>query len=373
MSLPQPCEYSRYNEDVKSSDILVIGAGVIGLSAAWLLQKAGLRVQVIERGEAGREASYAAAGMLATCDPHNDLAVQRLAERSAALYPEFVQEIEDESGIKVDFREQGTITFLDPSTYSVLHPKSQALDRQRIAKLERGVIPRDNAYFLPECWLDPRLLCSALLHAFRHRGGDLASGSPVLAVQTVEGGGFAVKTEQTTYYGPLVVNCAGAWAGQLDPGNAPTRPVKGQMLSVVPLTHPAGHTTVLQHIVRAPEVYLVPRSDGRIVIGSTLEEAGFDKHVDPAVIQQLHQAAGAIVPAVKDMRIHEVWCGLRPGTPDGRPLIGNAGTPGYFIAAGHYRDGILLAPVTAEIVVALVMGRDPAVELRPFAPNRFQR
>ncbi len=352
--------------------MIVVGAGVIGLSIAWTLRKHGVRVLLVERGEPGREASYAAAGMIAVCDPHNDPAVQLMAERSAASYPEFVHEVEDESGSKVDLRDEGVLTFLDPTSYSALHPKSRALDSDEVNRLEAAVIPRNHAYFLPERWVDPRLLCTALLHAFRHRGGDVASGSPGEEIHH-DGDGYSVKTEQTTYRAGKVVNCCGAWAGQIGNHGIPTRPVKGQMLSVVPLADPLPHTPVLHHVIRAPEVYLVPRSDGRIIIGSTLEEAGFDKQVDPAVIQKLHHAAAAIVPAVQDMRIHEVWAGLRPGTPDGRPLIGKIDEHSSYVAAGHYRDGIMLAPATAEILAALVLGKDPGLDLRPFAPNRFQR
>lgn len=358
---------------MKSSDVIIIGAGVIGLSLAWKLQKSGLHVQLIDRGEPAREASHAAAGMIAVCDPHNDPLIQPLAEASAALYPEFVHELEDESQMKVDLRAKGVITFLDPTSYSTLHPNSRPLDPTEIAELEPALIPHENAYYLPERWVDPRLLCTAMLHAVKHRGADVASGSPVLAIQQNEVGGFSVKTEHTTYIAKVVVNCAGAWAGELGPASVPTRPVKGQMLSVVAVADPDPHPPVLHHVIRAPEVYLVPRSDGRIIIGSTLEEAGFDKNVNPDVIQRLHHAAAEIVPAVKSMRIHEVWAGLRPGTPDGRPLLGASTWPGYYIATGHYRDGIMLAPITAEILTALIVGKDPAFDLRPFAPNRFQR
>ena len=357
---------------VKSSDVIVVGAGVMGLSIAWTLRKHGLRVQLIERGEPGREASHAAAGMIAVCDPHNDPAIQPLAERSGALYPEFVHEIEDESAMKVDFRDDGVITYLDPSSYSSLHPSSRVLSEEEITDLEAAIVPRSNGYFLPERWVDPRLLCAALLQAFRHRGGDLASGSNVLSVD-FEGSALVVKTEQTTYHAEKVVNCCGAWAGQIGDHGIPTRPVKGQMLSVVPIANPDPHPPILRHVVRAPEVYMVPRSDGRIIIGSTLEEAGFDKHVDPDVIHVLHQAAAAVLPTVKDMRIHEAWAGLRPGTPDGRPLLGKMSQPGSYVAAGHYRDGIMLAPVTAEILAALILEENPGLDLRPFAPNRFQR
>ena len=181
---------------MKSSDVIVIGGGIIGLSLAWELRKSGARVQLLERGETGHEASYAAAGMIAVCDPHNDPAVQVLAERSAGLYLEFVHEIEDESGTTVDFRDQGVITFLDPSSYSDLHPSSRALDASEIKEREPSVTARENAFFLPECWVDPRRLCAALLLAYRHRDGDLASGSPVHSVEK-DGNTFVVQTEQT--------------------------------------------------------------------------------------------------------------------------------------------------------------------------------
>jgi glycine oxidase len=351
---------------VKSSDVLVLGAGVIGLSIAWRLQRAGLRVHILERTEPAREASHAAAGMLAVCDPHNDPALQPLAELSAAMYPEFVHELEDESQLKVDLRDDGVISFFDPSSYSTLHPKSQPLTSATVLQLEPGLVPRPNAHFLPERWLDPRLLCSALLQAFKDGGGDVSSGSPVIAVHDRE-----VQTEHATYAAEFIINCTGAWAGQLTPG-IPTRPVKGQMLSVVPVADPAPHATLLRHIIRATDVYLVPRTDGRIIIGSSLEEAGFDKNINSDVIHQLRTAAASMLPAIESMRIHEVWSGLRPGTPDGRPLIGRT-SPAHLIAAGHYRDGILLAPATAAVILSLVQNSTPPVDLRPFAPNRFQR
>lgn len=360
-------------KSVKSHDVIIIGAGVIGLSLAWRLRKSGLRVLLIDRTEPGREASYAAAGMIAVCDPHNDPAMQPLAEMSAALYPEFVHELEDESGLQVDLRDAGVITFLDPGSYSTLHPSSRALDAEEITRLDPGVIPHQNAYLLPERWVDPRLLCAALLKAFKHRDGDLATGSTVSSIAKNGSSAISVKTEHTSYHAEVVVNCSGAWAGQFGPSAIPTRPVKGQMLSVVPVPHADPHAAVLRHVIRAPEVYLVPRSDGRIIIGSTLEEAGFDKQVDSSVIQHLQHAAATLVPAIREMRIHEVWAGLRPGTPDGRPLIGNTHWSGYYVAAGHYRDGILLAPATAEVMCALITGKNPELDLRPFAPNRFQR
>jgi glycine oxidase len=183
-----------------------------------------------------------------------------------------------------------------------------------------------------------------------------------------------------------VVNCAGAWSGQLSGiATIPTRPVKGHMLDIIPAQQLAPHTTtsgsgegvarkaaaLLRHVVRSADVYLVPRSDGRIVIGSTVEDVGYDKRVVIGTIQRLHQAAANLVPELGEARIHESWTGLRPGSPDGLPILGATAIPGYFVATGHYRDGILLAPITAQVMAQLIAGQKPDCDLLPFSPSRF--
>jgi glycine oxidase len=127
----------------------------------------------------------------------------------------------------------------------------------------------------------------------------------------------------------------------------------------------------VQHVVRTPDVYIIPRSDGRILLGATVEEAGFDKRVDPDVIQKLHQAGIAAAPALASMRIHDAWAGLRPGSPDNLPIMGETSLPGYFAATGHYRDGIMLAPITAHLMAQLICGKTPELKLEPFSPSRF--
>lgn len=128
---------------------------------------------------------------------------------------------------------------------------------------------------------------------------------------------------------------------------------------------------LLKHVIRTPEVYLIPRSDGRILVGTTLEEAGFDKRTDVATIQGLHRAAIALIPELKNAKILEDWAGLRPGTPDGLPILGATSTPGYYVATGHFRDGILLAPITASVMARVVRGRNPDHDLTPFSAARF--
>ena len=160
-----------------------------------------------------------------------------------------------------------------------------------------------------------------------------------------------------------VINCAGAWAGQIGPHAFPTRPVKGQMLCVA-----MPEKDVVRHVIRTPDVYLIPRTNGRLLIGATVEDAGFNKQTVPETIQKLRKAALELVPKLADARILEAWAGLRPGTPDGLPILGS--TPGYFVATGHFRDGILLAPVTAKIMGAIVTGQVPQFELAGFSPAR---
>jgi glycine/D-amino acid oxidase-like deaminating enzyme len=268
---------------VKSWDAIIVGGGVIGLSLARLLKSQGLDVLIVEKHEPAREATYAAGGMIASCDPHIPQELRLLVAASARLFPEFVQELQDESGEAVDLR----------------------------------------------------------------------------------------GTSHSEYGAGVVVNCSGAWAAQILPLSIPTRPVKGQMVCVVP---PAGapHTgPLIQHVVRTPEVYIIPRSDGRILLGATVEEAGFDKTVDPDTIRKLHQAGVDAVPAMAKMRIHDAWAGLRPGSPDNLPILGETSMRGYYAASGHYRDGILLAPITAQLMTELITGCKPVFDLQPFSPLRF--
>jgi glycine/D-amino acid oxidase-like deaminating enzyme len=180
-----------------------------------------------------------------------------------------------------------------------------------------------------------------------------------------------VKTTHSEYATGVVVNCSGAWAAHIPPVSIPTRPVKGHMVCLVPSGEAPHHGPLIQHVVRTPDVYVIPRSDGRILLGATVEEAGFDKRVDPDAIQKLHHAGTNAIPALGDMRIHDAWAGLRPGTPDDLPILGETILPGYFAATGHYRDGIMLAPITASLMAQLISECRPSLELHAFSPKRF--
>jgi len=356
---------------MRTWDVIIAGGGIIGLSLAIALRKRGATILLVERGQPGQEASHAAAGMLANCGSETPAALRELTAASAALYPEFVLELQDESGVHIDLRDHGTIVVSSPEPRAHLYDEqatAEVLTAARLQELEPGLREeRYPAIYLKERSVDPRALAAAALKAAKHRGVDIVSGTAVREVLVANGRASGVSTDRTTYSGTAVVNCAGAWAGQVSPHPFPTRPVRGQMLSVVGAPHGA-----LRHVVRSPDVYLVPRSDGRILIGATLEEAGYDKRTDPATIQRMHQAALRILPALQQARVLEAWAGLRPGTPDNLPILGATSTPGYFVAAGHFRDGILLAPVTAHVMAQVISGAKPEYDLSSFSAGRFK-
>jgi glycine oxidase len=352
---------------VETWDVIVIGGGIIGLSLSIALQKRGAKVLVVERGARGHEASSAAGGMLVDCPIETPTALQPLAAASARMYPEFVHEMEIESRLNADLRAQGAIIFPPQHIHGQLEFTSTHPLPAPLAELEPALAaPTRPAFLLKERSVDPRGITAAALQAARHRGIDFSSGDPVTAVNLSDGQVTGVTATKTTFHAPKVVNCAGAWSGQIAPHAFPTRPVKGQMLCLV-----APSRTLLTHVIRAPEVYLIPRTDGRIVVGTTVEEAGFDKRTEPATIQRLHRAAVALVPELQNAKILEDWAGLRPGTPDALPILGATSTPGYYVATGHFRDGILLAPITARVMADIITGVQPAADLTPFSPQRF--
>jgi glycine oxidase len=353
---------------VKSWDVIIIGGGIIGLSLSIALRKRGATVLVVERGEPGREASHAAGGMLVDCPLETPSVLQPLATASARMYPEFAHELEVESGMKVDLRDQGTILFLSPqhaerdAAFVVSHPLPGTL-----TELEAALVARQSPIlYWKERSVDPRALTAAAWKTAKQRSVDFSSGDEVVAVTLTGGRATGVQTVKTAFHAAKVVNCAGAWSGKIAPHAFPTRPVKGQMLCLVMPSR-----NLIKHVVRSPEAYLIPRSDGRLLVGATVEEAGFDKRTDLATIQRLHRAAIALVPKLADAKILEDWAGLRPGTPDALPILGQTQTPGYFVATGHFRDGILLAPSTADVMAAIIEGRKPEYDLAAFSPARF--
>jgi glycine oxidase len=355
---------------VKTWDVVIIGGGVIGLSLAWRLRHASANVLVVERHEPAREATYSAGGMIAHCDPAIPSELKAMAETSAGMYPEFVTELRAEAFESPDFREHGAILFCSESEAPTCSDAQPLTEAERL-ELEPLIELRGPSYFLKEGSVDPRKLGSALEKAARTLGVDFVTGSPVTEVAVLGGRATGVRTSKSYYPADAVVNCAGAWASQLKPLGLPTRPVKGQMVCIVPPRDATRPGPLIQHVVRTPDVYIIPRTDGRMLLGATVEDAGYDKRVDPEAVKRLYQAAIGVVPQIEQMRIHDAWAGLRPGTPDGLPIMGGTSRKGYYAATGHYRDGILLAPVTALVMTELLKGREPDFDLTPFSPLRF--
>jgi glycine oxidase len=342
---------------VQSPDIIIAGAGIIGLSTALELRRRGAQVLVLERGQAGQEASSAAAGMLAPADPDTPVPLRPLALLSAQLYPEYVRMLERDSGMTVDFRRQGTIAFLDAAT---IPPQYRPLSAQELSAMEPSVDSRGKtAFFVQDNSVDPALLAQAALAAAKQNGIEIRANTAVSEFRS-QGGAVEVMVGQGRLSARAAIDCRGAWSGQ------PVKPRKGQSLYVEPKR--AG---LLQHVVAAPEVYLVPRCSGKILIGATVEDVGYDKTVQPETVQALYRAATELVPELASATIRESWAGLRPGTPDGLPVLGEIDAPGVFIASGHFRNGILLAPVTARIVADLVTGKPPEIDISAFSLARF--
>jgi glycine oxidase len=342
---------------VKSWDVIIVGAGIIGVSLALELHERGATVLVLDRAEPGSEASSAAAGMLAPADPETPEALRLLATESARMFPAFVQRIESAAGIQVDFRRVGTIALVEenaaPHEYRSLSPAELQLLEPAIHRSGHS------AYFVQEDSVDPHLLTRAALAAARNLGVEIRGHTAVKEMRA-RNNAVEILTETETFSCASAVDCRGAWSG------APVRPRKGQMLYVLP------RTSVLQHVLRAPEVYIVPRSSGKVLIGATVEDVGFDKSVDPSSIRQLIDNASKYLPELASAPVIQSWAGLRPGTPDDLPIIGATDKPRVFAATGHFRNGILLAPVTALIMADLIHSRPSTLDIRAFSPDRFR-
>ena len=329
-----------------SPDVVIAGAGLIGLACALECERRGLRAIVLERERPMRQASRAAAGMLAADDPANPPSLSALARYSIALYPAFLQQLAMAGGVVVPFETEWT-----------LEEDSEAEDEALLPALAASGFRR-----LREHSLDPRRLGAAVLAAVRASSLLVAENAPVASVAESPGG-LLVKTSGKTIACGHFVDCTGAWS------TAHVHPAKGQMLRVhAPgLLHSPGHGNV---VVRTQGIYLVPRLDGSVVIGATIEDAGFDTAVHEADMAALRRRAAALLPAIADAPRVESWAGLRPGTPDHLPLIGSIGDR-RLVAAGHFRNGILLAPATAHVVAQILTGEPPKVDLQAFAPDRF--
>jgi len=363
-------------------DVLVIGGGAIGCASALALSKRGARVRLVERSRPGAEASSAAAGILgAYVEAHDAGPLAQLCFRSLAMYAGWTASLAESTGIDVGHRPSGSMrVFLDPAAFErdapgphaafgdAAEPIDALSARAREPALSTSVAGA--LRFRHDCRIDPPALMLAVEGAVRNAGVGII-GDDGAARVLVEGGratGVTLASGEVLRAGAVVI-AAGAWSLLEGSGLAEgwIEPVRGQMIELRTGARP------FDHVLFGPGAYLSPRDDGRVIVGSTQERAGFHKAVTVRGIRGLLEGAAALVPALEDAEIARTWSGLRPATPDGSPLLGAGAVHGLWVATGHFRNGILLAPITGEIVASLVLdGRSP-IDLAPFAVDRFAR
>jgi glycine oxidase len=374
---------------VKTFDAIIVGGGLIGSAIAFELAGEKLRVVVIDRQEPGREASWAAAGMLSPGpDSPEAVPLVPLGKQSLQLYPEFIAGVEEASGMAVSFARQGTFEiFAGPQSerardsmveqYRRLELAIQTISPEAARKVEPSLGPAAAAVaWLPdEATVDPRLLTQAVLGGAERRGAEIRPGCAVDSLSFRDGACAGVVADGEKIEAAFVVIAAGSFCGTISDcvsgieGNlaryAPVRPVRGQMVAL------RSECVKLRKVLRSSRGYLVPRPDRRIIAGSTLEDAGFVKQVTPEGIRGILDSAVELAPALADAKIVEQWAGLRPDTPDHLPIIGPTEISGLVMATGHYRNGILLAPVTAKIVRDSIVNGKAGFSAENFSPLRF--
>ena len=362
-------------------DVAVIGGGIIGAAIAERLSRDGRRVTLIERGAIGREASWAAAGLLTPVHPWNyPEPMLRLDAQSLAMWPDLAARLLAETGIDVELQSTGLLSLLDTDedeseagrrvAWKRAHgERAERLTRDEALAREPMLAPSiRGALWLPDlAQIRNHRAAPALAKAAAQRGAEIHDGVPALGLLESGGRVTGVRTSAGDIAAEVVVLAAGAWSGALvDSASRPraleTSPAKGQMM----LLRAAPGS--LRHMVLASGQYLVPRRDGRILAGSTVEAAGFDKSVTSRGLASIASSVTRMAPGLADTPVELTWAGLRPDTPDHLPVIGEV-RPGLLAATGHFRSGIMLAPVTAEIVREILDGA-PQRDLAPFAPAR---
>jgi glycine oxidase len=343
-------------------DVVVVGAGVIGLACAWRCVQRGLAVLVLERDEPGAGASGVAAGMLApvTEAEFGEEALLALNLAGAELWPAFAAELSERSGLGTGYQATGALVAAadrdDAEELRRLYAFQQSLGLdvrwlggRECRRLEPRLSPRVPGAIAAahDAQVEPRAVVRALREALRVAGGELRTGVDV--------------TDLSSLDAETVVVATGCWSGRF---GLPVRPVKGQILRM-------RGGPLAERLVRTPRCYIVNRPDGEVVVGATVEERGFDTTVTADGVFRLLEAAREVLPDVGELEFTEAAARLRPGTPDNAPLIGQHG--GVVWATGHHRNGVLLAPITADAVAAIVAGEAPPAAVEPFAPGRFAK
>ena len=371
--------------------IIIIGGGVIGLGIGWQLAKAGTDVTIYDRADAGRAASWAAAGMLAPlAEAHSEEPeLLKLGCQSLDRYPQWVAELEADAQMSVGYRVEGTLIvgLESDDTHQLRHlyeaQRNLQLDvnwltGREARDIESALSPRVTAaiHCASDYQIDNRRMVTALQRAYQKHGGVLHGNNTVERVVIENGIAVGVQTQDGTQNADTIVLAAGCWSAQVEgipeAMIPPVRPVKGQMLALQMEDGIAINSVIRTVRARYPTaVYLVPRTDGRLIVGATSEEMGFDTRLTVGGVFELLRGAWEAVPGVYELPILETWSGLRPGSRDNAPILGKTPVENLIYATGHYRNGILLTPITAYEVSKLVLTGETSETIFPFQLDRF--
>lgn len=362
---------------MSSADYLVIGGGLIGMLTARELALAGHRVRIVERGRVGRESSWAGGGILSPLHPWRyPEEVTALAAWSQPRYPEVTRELHQQSGTDPEWVQSGLL-MLDASqrdealAWAERHGYAmERLTGEEVARCEPGLgRAAGEALFMPEVAQvrNPRLL-QAVRGSLEVLGVTISEGHEVTGLKIFGNRVHGVSTNLGEVEAENVVVAGGAWTARLLAGTGikmPVRPVRGQMLLF------DAEPEVVRRIVLEGDRYVVPRRDGRVLVGSTVEEAGFVKETTDEAFESLRSAALELIPRLRDYPIEHHWAGLRPGSPRGIPYIGaHPELRGLYINAGHFRNGVVLGLASARLLADLLLGREPAIDPAPYAVGR---
>lgn len=348
---------------------VIIGAGVAGLGIGWRLLQAGWEITILDRGQPGFGATWAAAGMLAVTAELEDAVQPELdfALASNHLWPDFATELEQASGRDIGFTRSGSLLLAaDAAELEIMRARADMERRIVDPEVGRTLVPMlgptVGGMWVPgETHVDPRLLVEALAIAFLKAGGALIPNEAVVTIERRDGWAVSVLTPYGRHGADAFVIAAGAWSGLLD---IPVTPVKGEMIVLAPPEDVA----LPGPMIWGNGVYCVPRRN-RLLIGATVQQAGFDTALTPAARDHLRGRAEGLMPSLKDWTLADHWAGLRPGSPDGLPLLGPTATENLFVASGQYRNGILFAPAIAREMADIVRGQGRIIP--EFDPRRF--
>jgi len=367
---------------MKKFDVAIAGGGLIGGSIALELSRAGMRVGLFDRQQPGQEASWASAGILSPA-PENpeSVALVPLGKASLSLYPAFIAQIEEVSGMSTGFRAKGTLEALfshdtkaELSTIIALHHglglKAEPLRAEDARELEPALSEEVKAAVLrpDECSVDNRALTIAVLDAARRSGAEISSGNGAKAIWR-EGGrcrGLILQNEKVEAAWTIIA--AGSFSAAIEgvAAYAPVRPAKGQIVAL------RAEDLEIERVLWSEHIYLVPRNDGRILAGATVEYVGFDKRTTAGGIEKILSAAIELAPGLANARVEETWAGLRPDSPDHLPILGPTDLEGLLMATGHFRSGILLTPITARLIREWITEQKVSLDWDRFSPLRFQ-